>query len=92
MSEGRKPLSRWLLLGELVGGIAFGLAVAAYCWGVPPTVNLGMSIPAVVVVQTLFFALVMAVFNVGLRDRSPLVLVGAAILFLVLIVFSFPQY
>ena len=96
MGERRKPLSRWLLLGEVIGGIAFGFAVTAYCWGVPPTVNLGMSIPAIVASRLLFFAVIMTVLNLSLRERNPVWRVAAVFmsvfLFLILIVFSFPQY
>jgi hypothetical protein len=99
MSEGRKPLSRWVLVGELVACIAFGAAVAAYGLSVPPSVNLGMSLPMAVGSRMLFFAAIMGLFNFAQYEGKAgrrilgLILLACAILMLpILLVFSFPQY
>jgi hypothetical protein len=96
MDDKPKPLSRGVLLGELIGGLAFAICLAAYYSSLPPTVNLGMSLAAAVASRLILFVLCLTVLTLGLRARSRIartvLLVGAGVLFLLLLVVSFPQY
>jgi hypothetical protein len=99
MSDGSKPLNRWLLLGELVACIAFGAALTASYLGVPPSVHLGMPLSLAVASGVLVMAAILGLFNLALskgragrRTLSLVLLVCAILLLPVLLALSFPQY
>ena len=99
MNEGPQKLSRGCLLGELSALALYAFFVIAYDCSAPPSVRNATSIVAHVAVCLFFFAAILGLLNLSMRQgisghriRGLILLVGAILMLPILLFISFPQY